>query len=284
MPPALSTAPHSAIMPPSQHQGLGSWPISAWALAAVLLITGLWMAGGTHQPEWMVRVHQHPVMPDAFWASLTLLGFGWAVVIVVAALDRHSGAFTAAAVLSLTMGGGLIQLVKNLWPLPRPALILGEDHLTVIGVTVQHSGSMPSGHAAAAAALATLVVLVLHSGHRLTLPRLMATATLGALAAWSRVAVGAHWPADVLVGAAAGVPVTLACTSLATHWLRAPTTAYGQRQRFWWLCAIELGAAAVCFGTDTGQPSAWWVQGLLGSLGLASCLHRLHTHARQPRP
>jgi hypothetical protein len=47
------------------------------------------------------------------------------------------------------------------------------------------------------------------------------------------------------------------------------------KHRRWWLCTLELALAAICFGTDTGQPQAVLFQGFLGSMAIVSCLVRL---------
>lgn len=278
-----SAPPPSAVATAGGAASLAAWPLSAWGLALVLGVSGWAAQVAGVQPQWMLRLHAHPVLPEALWASLTLLGFGWAVLIVASALDRRDGRLALSALLSLLVGAVLVQGLKRLAPVPRPALALGEEHLSLIGEAVKYSGSMPSGHATAAAVLGTLVVLALAERGALTLGRLGTVVGLAAAVAWSRVAVGAHWPADVLVGAGLGIAVALVSATLATRWLRPPTTAYGRSQRLWWLCALELAAAAVCFGTDTGQPAAWLAQCALGSVGLASCVLRLRAWARQGR-
>lgn len=252
-------------------------PWLIWGLILFCLLAGLWLQWAVDSRAWMIQLHAHPVLPEALWAGLTLLGFGWAVLILMHALDRQDGRFALAACLSVVFGGVLINTLKWLWPHARPALMLGESQLTVIGIAVKQTGSMPSGHAAAASALVTLAVLCLLARGGLSTFRLVGLLVLGALVAWSRVAVGAHWPADVMVGTALGIVIAVVALHLAGRWWN---TAQGwtqarARQQMWCLCAMELMAAAVCFGTDTGQPSVWWLQGLLGTLGVVSCLLRL---------
>lgn len=225
----------------------------------------------------MIRLHAHPVAPEALWANLTLLGFGWATLILMYALDRHDGRFALAATLSVLMGGIAVNTLKWLWPNARPVWVLGESQLSVIGIAVKQGGSMPSGHAAAAAALVTLAALCLQARGSLTSLRLVLLVALGALVAWSRVAVGAHWPADVMAGVALGVTTALVALKIANDWWH-PASAWTMArslQRMWWLCTAELAVAAVCFGTDSGQPLAWWLQCLLGTLAVISCLTRL---------
>ena len=97
--------------------------------------------------------------------------------------------------------------------MPRPASILGIDRLTLIDNPPLVSSSLPSGHALAAIScgLVLMIVLNLRGVRKLNL-FLVGLAFL--IAAWSRVAVGAHWPSDVIVGSALGVLVLV----LASTW------------------------------------------------------------------
>ena len=99
-------------------------------------------------------------------------------------------------------------LLKRLLPRRRPPL----DALPFAGLRRRPvSSSMPSGHAASAAAFATAVSI--------EFPEL--AAPLGALAAvvaYSRVYNGVHYPADVLFGGAIGIGVAVATTKV---WPRA---------------------------------------------------------------
>lgn len=108
------------------------------------------------------------------------------------AQDRQ-GALTAfvAACGALTA----IQVINHLWHRPRPFLA----HPDTVHLLIARSGdpSFPSDHAAAAFAIAVTCCFF----HR----RLgLATLAVAALLAYARVYVGAHYPTDVLAGAALG--------------------------------------------------------------------------------
>jgi undecaprenyl-diphosphatase len=94
---------------------------------------------------------------------------------------------------------------------PRPCIALEGVQLLVGCV---NSPSFPSNHAANASALATLVGL---AAPALLLPAVI----LAGLVAYSRVYVGAHYPLDVLSGAALGMSVALLLSWGMTHLLRA---------------------------------------------------------------
>lgn len=121
---------------------------------------------------------------------VTWFGYGW---FRGRAIDRR-GALTAL----LAAGGALLanQVVLLLWQRPRPF----EAHPGSVTTLVARGAdpSFPSDHAAAAVAIATVLFLA----HR----RLGGVALgLAALVCLSRIYVGAHYPGDVLGGAAVGV-------------------------------------------------------------------------------
>jgi len=264
--------------PAARSLAVCAWQRVFWGLAASLLLAGAWVQWAADSPAWMRFFHQHRVFPDALWANLTLLGFGWVILVLVGALDRRNGQGTLGAVLALFAGGACVQLVKAAFSVARPALVMSLGEFTVIGTPVLHSGSMPSGHAAAAGATATLLILLLKKQHQLTRSRLLALITLFALVAWSRVAVGAHWPADVLVGSGLGMMCGALCWYGAGRLLGTPAAPGGSRlrHRWLWMCAVDLLAAALCFGDHTGYPQALSLQHSLGVLAIGSALLRLH--------
>lgn len=81
-------------------------------------------------------------------------------------------------------------LVKSVFERPRPCLILPDVHLLVgCGQTY----SFPSGHAVTSFAIATFL--------RLNYPRASwILFSLAILVSYSRIAVGVHYPFDILVG------------------------------------------------------------------------------------
>ncbi|MFD4432398.1 phosphatase PAP2 family protein [Nocardia sp. NPDC058497] len=92
-------------------------------------------------------------------------------------------------------------VLKSLIPRRRPPAELMPHSRRLIDQPF--SSSFPSGHSANAAAFATAVAL--------ESPRTaLAIAPVAAAVAYSRVHTGAHWPSDVLVGAAVGTSVALA--------------------------------------------------------------------------
>ena len=82
--------------------------------------------------------------------------------------------------------------------------------------------------------------------------------------ALSRIAVGAHWPSDVLAGAGLGLLAGVAGTRMSLRW------------RFWsrpvtqaWMALIVLSCAVVLARIDLGYPLARPLQLVLAAVGLA---------------
>jgi undecaprenyl-diphosphatase len=152
-------------------------------------------------------------------ALMTLLSAWWVKGIVIAAIGAladwrrrprsvpWSALLATAALLIASAASGLL---KDVFDRVRPAL--AEPGVTAL-VSLPGDASMPSGHAATAAAAAGVVAL-LH-------PRLRAPlAALVAAIALSRVYLGVHYPSDVIVGAALGLAIAWLVVALARRVVR----------------------------------------------------------------
>ena len=95
------------------------------------------------------------------------------------------------------LGALVSQLLKRAFDIPRPAAVVEPAWLFLIGHPPLSGHSMPSGHSMAASSAAAILLLLMPAHRRWLLPVVL---SLSVLVACSRVAVGAHWPADVLVG------------------------------------------------------------------------------------
>jgi membrane-associated phospholipid phosphatase len=144
-------------------------------------------------------------VPAAAWSFLTLLGDTSILFAILSPLLLWRPQALMACVAAIPAGGLASVLLKRLFDAPRPAALIDPAQFQIIGPVLSHH-SFPSGHsitafAAAGALLAMLAPRSQTAAHRGALAGVVALA--GAVA-FSRVAVGAHWPLDVVGGALTG--------------------------------------------------------------------------------
>lgn len=185
-------------------------------LAPLLLGGAVLLGHGRVDADLLLAVNRAAQPGAWWWAQVTTLGIGASVLVIGAALaalaGRHATRLTVALLWAIPIGGVLTHGVKNLARLPRPAAVFGDGQLQVIGhALTSATGSMPSGHTLAAVALAALWWV----GGAQTRQR-HALALLALFVSISRVAVGAHWPSDVLAGAALGIVTGVAAWRLSS--------------------------------------------------------------------
>lgn len=184
------------------------------------------------------------------WSAATLAGDALVTPLAIApflARRPRLGAEGMLAALLATVG---VHVLKPLVHMPRPAAVI--EGMVVIGPRLL-AGSFPSGHTASA--FTVLGLLVAAGQLRGWLP-LVTGALLASLVGLSRVMVGAHWPADVLAGAALGW-----CCGWAAVWLLRKLPGAG-RPALAGSCAGLLAVLAVfdLIGHDTGYPQGIWLQ------------------------
>lgn len=212
--------------------------------------------------------HAAHALPDWLWASLTITGhtsMAFALVAPLLLVQRGRLVLTALFVCTL-LGGVVATLLKESFQMPRPPAVLAESSFHLIGHKLELV-SFPSGHTLTAFAVAALLVLGLQlRGWRLALCALVATAI-----GLSRIAVGAHWPLDVLAGAITGILCAILSLKAAKilHfkliWLNKP--AYGLAQ-----IGLILLVSTSLFATAMGYPQANFWQLLIAVFGVIICL------------
>lgn len=218
----------------------------------------------------------------AFWSGLSVAGLALSAWIYLTAFAEEVPERAAQLLWVVVVGGLTASFIKHHLPSPRPYLALGADHMHVVGVALS-AGSMPSGHSAMAFAMLALAASEKRrldersavggwfgSGAGLALVTLLA---LGI--ALSRLAVGAHWPADALVGAGLG----LVFGSLAPHaWPVGAMTRLLARPLGQRLMAAGLLASAACIAATpalleaTGLVERKWARNLETGYPLAAPL------------
>ena len=222
-----------------------------------------------------------PAAP-AVWSTLSVAGLALAAFIYLTAFAENVPERVAQLLWGIVPGGLTTSWIKHHLPSPRPFLALGADHLNVVGTPLS-AGSMPSGHSAMAfAMLAVLIAERRRFGERGAVDGWLTSniglALLALLAfgiALSRLAVGAHWPADTLVGGGLG----LVFGGLAPHaWpvgamTRLLSRPLGQRLMAagLLLCALSIVATPGLLDA-TGLAEKKWARNLLPGYPLAAPL------------
>jgi membrane-associated phospholipid phosphatase len=183
-----------------------------WWLPLALLVLGspLWLHVG--EPGLFLAINGWGASIAApVWTGLSLLGNGWGVIGITAPLlvlaPRVAGAWVCAAPFAILFSRAGKWLIDS----PRPAALIDPAQFRVIGEVLQ-TVSMPSGHTTTAFAVASAMWFALwqspHGNPQVRLEPWWRHAWLPALAlavGLSRIAVGAHWPGDVMVGMALGL-------------------------------------------------------------------------------
>jgi hypothetical protein len=104
-------------------------------------------------------------------------------------------------------------------------------------------------------------------------------ALAGAVVAWSRVVVGAHWPSDVFVGAGLGMmAVVLVLHAISLQRVRRAYVALVRRIQTrsgqFAVAAVEVAAGIALLAQRTGYPDARPMVMLLATLAVGSALLR----------
>ena len=256
-----------------------------WLAAALLLVLG----AALHAAPWNTQLFRWINGGVVHWAwlasALSVLGLGAAMLVLAGALGLRCPRVPAAVLLVVVSGGLLVQLVKTLVASARPLAVLGADGVHVVGEALLER-AMPSGHTALWAALATLLWLAPAGGaglrplswHRAACWALTVLAMAGALA---RVAVGAHWPADLLVGAGLGMLVgqLVGGTGAGQRLIQSLSAGLRGRAGSRLTGAALVALSASLWVAERAGPAATVCHGLLCLLGLVAAggwwrLHR----------
>jgi undecaprenyl-diphosphatase len=186
------------------------------ALSAVAAWLAMMLFGGA-DAEWDVNLYrQLYAADDAVLARnarlLTLIG-SWTVLLPVTIIATiflaYARRMRAALLLIMVFGGRLmVELQKVIVDRDRPGV---SPHLEAVSST-----SFPSGHAANAMITFVAIALLLPVRQRNRAIAVGIGLALALQTGWSRVALGVHWPSDVLGGWAFATFWLMFCMRLAS--------------------------------------------------------------------
>lgn len=141
--------------------------------------------------------HAATVLPGACWRVMSMFGEWLVVIALLLQLGAREPQRLPSLLLAGVAGVGAAILLKAGFDVPRPSLVLPAGSVHLLDV-LPVNASFPSGHALAIALLAGMVA----GGRSLSLQ--FAAFVLVWLVCLSRLAIGVHWPLDVLAGSALG--------------------------------------------------------------------------------
>jgi len=173
-----------------------------WAIPIALLALGapLWLHWG--EPGLFLAINQACLLlPAPVWTGLSLMGNAWGVLAVTSPLLVLAPRLLWAWICAVPFAVLFARLGKGLLESPRPAAVIDNALFRLVGEKLEVA-SMPSGHTLTAFAVASSLYFALDVQRR---GRFVWLWLLAAAVGLSRIAVGAHWPGDVAVGACLGV-------------------------------------------------------------------------------
>ena len=247
-------------------------------LIVVFLGAGLFLFQSPLNQSWMLAVHSHDMGPDALWSFATQFGDAAAAFLLLLVVGQFAPHGASLTLKCLLLGSLVSRLLKTWVFSPRPLGLLDPSLLHTIGTPPNGPNSMPSGHAMTIAAAVCLVLLMFPRAvgrKSVWMPLILG----GCVVALSRVVVGAHWPADVLVGSGLGLAV--ACLAWAWDSKRSWSDHLNRPTGQYLLLLLELGLAIYLFNSATDTEAARWAFDLTATVGVAGAMSRYARLRRQ---
>ncbi|MBU1880622.1 phosphatase PAP2 family protein [bacterium] len=142
----------------------------------------------------LINGHSSSVI-DTVMFYITQLGDGYTATLLCLWLALRFPRAGIAGMMALLVGMILVQPLKSLFDMPRPASVF--DHVHIVGQILRHK-SFPSGHSASVMSVAIVFTAV-------SKPLLRWIILVAAfLTGLSRIYIGVHFPVDVAVGLSLG--------------------------------------------------------------------------------
>ena len=173
-----------------------------WWLPLLLLVIAapLWLH--RWEPQLFLAINQAGAgIPALVWVAISLGGNAWGVLALTSPLLVVAPRLLWAWLCAAPVAAVLVRIGKEWWFSPRPAGLIEHAQIRIVGEPMELA-SMPSGHTLTAFAVAGSIYFAIDGERR---RRFVWLWLLAALVGLSRIALGAHWPGDVAVGACLGV-------------------------------------------------------------------------------
>ncbi len=169
-----------------------------------------------------------------FWSNVTALGDALVLFPLLSFLIFKNTRAWAAFFGAIPLSTVLSHSGKAFFSIPRPAAIIDTEKFTVIGGVLKGATSLPSGHTITIFTMASAILYIVLRKKKTRHPVIwcIALVIFASIVALSRVAVGAHWPFDLLLGAIfgflggfSGAALTFKYTRW-WHWMTVPKYRY----------------------------------------------------------
>lgn len=176
------------------------------AVTCLLLILMALQMAAVQGPVFFQTLNHFFSFVDAqFWINITLWGDTLVLLCLMAPLLAYRPQWVYGLIASIPLGGLLSSVLKKAFNAPRPGDVLSaSDYHALSDVLTGHS--FPSGHSITAFAMASVVLACLGTEEKRAAHLWIKTTVLAIalLIGCSRIALGVHWPMDVLAGACVG--------------------------------------------------------------------------------
>ncbi|MHB8921646.1 MAG: phosphatase PAP2 family protein [Halothiobacillus sp.] len=199
-----------------------------------------------------------PLAPH-FWSGMTSLADTYLALGLFLPVLLLRPRLAALLLVSAVIATLITHTIKPILDVPRPPAVLAADMMYLIGHRLDH-GSFPSGHAVTAFTLAGLMIVGLRLSTSWTALVLLVASLLGI----SRMAVGVHWPTDVLAGSLIGLMSVVLAHKLLSIW---PKLNHAR-----WPMPTAIVVTAICALSapwfDAGYPLGLWANWSVAVMGL----------------
>jgi membrane-associated phospholipid phosphatase len=190
----------------------GSLPIANALLIAVGLIgSGIILFSYAALNEQLFRTLNALLPIQNLWMPFTALGDGLVSGCVLYMVFRARSNILAATLVAGLIAYFASQGLKVLFAIARPEHTPGFEYIHLLGPQLAADNfSLPSGHAITVLMMGAFIFQQI----KLTTIIKWLLASILILTCLSRIAIGAHWPADILVGAGLGILIGTLCGRL----------------------------------------------------------------------
>lgn len=219
-----------------------------WVFAPAAVLAALAIAVSDSNQTLFIALNRAAAwLAPTAWSALSLAGSVLGMLALMAPTLQTRPRWLASTFLASPFALLFSEGGKRIFDVMRPAGVLEAGSFNLIGQKL-YVHSLPSGHATTAFVVAAALILA-WPGDATRRRAAVGVFAGAALIAFSRIAVGAHWPLDVLVGACGGwLAGALGC------WL-------STRLRFWQrpggvraMAAVVAACSLALLFVDLGYP------------------------------